>query len=345
MEQHHSTEEAPPSSGCAQCGFPVIEEGYPTPLCKACRTAFIRFPIPRSIKIFGGAVLVVLLFAMVRVPRSLSAGIHLERGKDAMDHARYATAEEEFQKVMKAMPKYTEGEEYLAVASFHNGDLKTFFESIQHLQGKKIEDESMYRDLNELVEKAGQYMPSDSLFALYTAYHAYDSIPEPVYLAYIQKYPDELFPVVAYTGVLLDKKRYASCDSLLDLVLGKDRTYVPALLMKTGLKRERSQLDSAEMYGYHILSLNKESAVGMSSLARTCLKGKRDHEGLEWAQKAVATDPGETYAKTTLALAWHFNKEYGKRDQLLALARQDTTASYQVKYVADVIAGREKFRD
>ena len=346
MEHQHPAEEPSSPAGCAQCGFPVIEEGYPTPLCATCRKAFVRFPIPNGIKIFGGVIVLVLVFAMIKVPKSLSAGIHLERGKDAIDHARYATAEKEFQQVVRQAPKYTEGEEYLALASFYNGDLSTFFQTVEHLEGKNVENEDMYRELSRLIAKGPNYFPADSLFAIYTAYHqSFDSIPAPVYLAYMQKYPDELFPVMMYASVVFNQKQYVACDSLLDVVLQRDDIYLPALLMKASVKRERSQLDSAEHYGRRILSLNSESAMGMSSLARTRLKGKRDKEGLDWAQKAVAVNPDNVYAKATLAMAWHFNNERVKRDRLLDELKKDTAATEHMTYVVDVIEGREKFRD
>jgi tetratricopeptide (TPR) repeat protein len=346
MEQdHHPTEEVPSRSGCAQCGHPVIEEGHATPLCTDCRRAFIRFPIPKAIKVFAGVLVLVLLFAMVKVPQNLSAGVHLKRGKKAMRQSNYFTAQNEFEKVRKAVPGYTGIEEYLAIASFYNQDMKTFFEVADHLGGKKVEDEDLYGELNRLMEKSANYVPPDSFFAFFETYHSFDSIPENVYSQYVAAHPDEIFPAIRYASVLSDQERYASCDSLLNLILEKDDTHPSALLMKASVKREFKQYDSAAYYCNRMLSLNRESTDGMSAMARILLRQKKDKEGLDWALKSYEINHAEPYVVATLALAYHFNNRQSERDKLFQAAKKDSMTAEYMKYVTDIMEGREKFRD
>ena len=104
--------------GCAGCNHPVIEHGYPTPLCRDCRDNFIKFPIPRVIKLFGAVLGIILLYAMSGVPKNLATGIHYERGKEAIEKENYFTAQRELTTVIDKAPSFLEAKEYLAIASF-----------------------------------------------------------------------------------------------------------------------------------------------------------------------------------------------------------------------------------
>jgi len=338
-------EKSPEPNVCAGCSHPVIEPGYPTPLCKDCRTRFIRFPIPSGIKIFGAILGLILLYAMWGLPKILTTGIHFQRGKEAIKKQNYFTGQRELKTVIKRAPSFLEAKEYLAIASFYNYDLETFANLVQDLQGKKIEDGDVYEELSLVINKGSNYFPSDSIMAVFEQYHSWDSIPETEYEKYISKYPDELFPAIRYASLLYDNEKYPLSDSLLNTILKEDPTYISALNMKTGLKREFKQLDSAHFYCDKILLLNKESTFGMSSKARTFLKQKNNAEGLEWALKSIDKDPGDPYSLATLALAYHFNNKTKERDELLKTSKNDSLAATYMQYTIDVMEGKEKFID
>src|SRR5688572_16267249 len=97
LEQDDQLPEEPERKGCANCGHLIVEPGYPTPLCQTCRTTFIKYPVPKSILIFAGAIALVLVYAMTKVPANITAGVHLKRGKKAMEEGNYYTAQKEFE--------------------------------------------------------------------------------------------------------------------------------------------------------------------------------------------------------------------------------------------------------
>ena len=126
MDQDHQTLEEKLSSGCVNCGHPVIEPGYSTALCKDCRTKFIRYPVPTGIKVFAALVVVALIIALFRLPGNLSAAVHYERGKDAIGKSNYLTADKELGEVLKKMPGFQEAKEYRSIAAFYNQDFSAF---------------------------------------------------------------------------------------------------------------------------------------------------------------------------------------------------------------------------
>jgi hypothetical protein len=87
--EHHE----PAGPVCAGCEGPLYEQKGRTPICNECRERFIRYPIPGWIKIFGGAILLLMVFGLTRLPANLSAAIHQKRGERAMAEHRYATAQ------------------------------------------------------------------------------------------------------------------------------------------------------------------------------------------------------------------------------------------------------------
>lgn len=331
-------------SGCTNCGHPVLSEGA-TSLCSECRESFIKFPIPVLIKAFGGIVLLILIFAMTKFPKSLSAGVHYERGNDAMDNHNYYTAQREFEKVIKEIPDYSEAKQHLAIASFHNLDMNVFIPVANELVGKAIEDQGTYFELQKIIDKAGDYFPSDSFSLLMENYPSIDSIPEQDYRDYISKYPEEVFPISRFASVLLNQNRYTECDSVLNGLLIYDGNFVNALTLKTSLKRQIGQMDSSHYYCDKLLSLNQEFSYGIASKARTYLMEKKNKEGLQWAQKSVAIDKKDFYSLATLAMAYHFNNKTAERDKLIKEVEADSVGVTYIGFVKDVISGKEKFQN
>lgn len=344
MDQDHLTEEDSRSSGCANCGHMVIDPGYPTPLCKECRTKFIRYPIPIGIKVFAGLVVAAMIIALFRLPGNLSAAVHYQRGKDAIAGSNYLTADKELGEVVKKMPGFQEAKEYRTIATFYNQNFSAFITLVSDLQGKKVEEESLYQEISDLTKKVSDYLPNDSFMAIIEKYHSMDSIPDGVCHQYMLEHTDEMFPAARYATFLLDNHRLQECDTILDDLLRKDPNYINALALKTGLKRELGQIDSAHYYCDKILALNKESAFGTASKARTYLKEKKDAEGMKWALKNIELRRNDPYSLATLALAYHLNNMTGDRDKLLEAAKKDSTQMESMQYVIDIMNGKQKFR-
>lgn len=344
-ENHVASQNEYATKGCANCSHPIVVHGFPTPLCEDCREKFVKFPIPVLIKVFAGIIGGVVILALFTLPKNLSAGIHLQRGKNAEKKRVYVTAENEFRKALQEQPKMVEVKAHLMITSFYNQDFQTFSNMYSDLETVSIEDEDLYMKLSKVLGKAVTYFPSDSFRSLLDIYHNTDSIPATAYTAYLAKYPEEQFAALRYASVLFDNHKYGDADSMLNIILQRDNQYISALYLKTAIKRESGEFDSAHYYSDQIIALNRESNYGMSAKARTYLRQKKDTEGLQWALKAIAISPDDPYSMATLTLAYHFNNKPGDRDKLLNDAKNDSLKSVYMKYAIDVIDGKEKFRN
>ena len=337
---------SPASPACASCKTPLYGEVYKTPLCPECRQAFIRFPIPKWIKAFGGGILLLLLFCLVTLPRNLRTGIHHKRGMEAMAQRKFSTAQKELEAVVKAEPKFLEAQCRLIIAAFYNGDLITMQKAYAAVVDKTIDDEDLIGQVQDVLAKTVTYLPSDSLLAFIEAKHtSLDSSTSFELTQYLQKQPGDQYAMTMLASRLMDAKEYEASDRVLQQCLALDRTYNPALAVMIPLKRERLQFDSALYYADRVLANNRESAYGYGAKARILLKAKKDAEALKVVKEGLAIDSHDPYCLATLAIAYHYTGDLKHRDALLKQAATDSTLTSPFSFASDVISGKEAFRN
>lgn len=255
------------------------------------------------------------------------------------------TALRELSDVIDKKPNFLEAKEYLAIAAFHNGDISLFAQMVGQLEGKQVDDEELLSTLNSLILKGEDYLPSDSFFKLIERYHGIDSIPLSEFEAFVLLHPAEPFATSKLASVLFDQNRFGEADSLLNILLAVDPSYLNALAIKPSVKRQLKQFDSAHYYCRQILVRNPESSYGLASRARTFLMEGKDGEGLKWALDANAIEPDNGYVMATLSLAYHFNNKATESAGLMDKLRKDSSNSSYLEYAEDVISGKEKFRN
>lgn len=330
---------------CASCGMPA-DHLQRTPLCTSCRTQFIAYPIPVWIKVFGGVLLCILLFSLSTLPKNIKTGMHYKRGEKAISEKNYLTAEREFQNVLQEEPDYLDAKCQLLIASFHNTDLSVFFKTSESLSNKQIDDEALFSNMQQLVNRAITYLPKDSFASIMQHYNMQvDSVPEVVYRSYLASFPNDYFAAFRFAGILTDQDRYREADSVINQLLGKDPEYYGALVLKASMKREQMQIDSSYYYIDHLLKANQEDVTALSSKVRTLLKEKKDDAALNLALQTTAMNDAESYSLASLALAYHFKNNLKDRDKVIQKIAADSSASGTLSYVNDIVSGKKKFRN
>lgn len=335
--QHHG------GSGCANCGSSFVEPGYHTPLCSDCRESFIRYPIPNWIKAFGGGVALVLIFALVNLPSQLSLGVHLARGKKAVDEHRFVTAQKELQAFTAKVPESDEALEHLLIATYYNHDLRMFDSVLDKLEGRSVEENMLYDRVQHLINQSAHYYPADTVSMNFLRnYKDFDSIPDADLSSFVSTH-DDISLRCTYAQRLYDRDEYDACDSVLRDLLHKDPEFWPALRLISGIKRLQDSLDVSIKYCNRMLSLNKEDVNAMCIKARTLIKQNKQQEAMGLVNKVLEQDKDNGYAKATLALAYHFSNQTAQRDQLMQQMQKDSITAAYLVYVNDVVSGKEKF--
>jgi hypothetical protein len=338
----------PSTTVCASCESPAVVEGYTTSLCNECRQRFIKYPIPLWIKIFAGAIGAVVLFSLFSFPKNLSMGVHLEKGKKAVEQHKYLTAQRELTAFTKANPEHIEAQGYLMLAAFYNNDYKSFSEIGQKVVNQPLENDKLLGELNRVADRFDEYYPSDSLLHLMESnIDSSKALPDTVYKRYLEGHPQEVYALYSYANSLYGQDRYAACDSMLELLLAKDEGYLPALRMRAGVQRELGDWDASVKTCDYILKINKEAAYAIASKARTRLKQHEDKEGLRLAQQSVDMNKEDGYCACTLVLAYHFNNQLKERDALISSIEKGGNKDMieYLQFAQDVISKKESFRN
>jgi len=333
---------------CIECDNPIIVKGYPNPLCEACREKFIKYPIPKWIKLFAAGIVVLLLFSLSKLPKNILTAMHLEKGKTAIAEKKYITAQLELEKADASLPGNQETESYLLLAAYHNQDLATLFKMFESLKSKTFEDQELFSKVESKIDQAQYFFPDDNFNALVNKNDSnYNNIPIDSLKAFTVKYPDNIYALYYYAGILSNKEDYPNCDSVLRQILDLNASFSPALELMSSVKRQENQFDSSINYCNKILDINKESAFAIASKARTFLKQKKDAEALKLALESVSLDANNPYSTGSLLLAYHFNNKQNEKQSLLKkiAAVQDTSYIASMQYVKDVISGKEIFRN
>lgn len=268
MENDQETVEGPPQpvNGCVNCGNPAVLKEYPTKLCSECREKFIRFPVPKWLWAFAGALGLLLVFSLFSLPENIAAGIALEKGKKAEKRHLYVTAQREFKKVIEKEPSYVEAQSHLMKAAFYNLDFGTFGMALKSLEKKDIEDRELFSELDQLVVKSGNYFPKDSLQQLTNRYDSLKTdLPDNVLLAYIIEHDTDVYAKFMYTSRLYDKKNYAVCDSISYKILETDPSFIPTLSLLTSSERETGNYPASVKYCERLLDINSEYSFAIGS--------------------------------------------------------------------------------
>ncbi len=330
---------------CISCGNPQILHGYPNALCEECREKYIKFPVPLWVKAFGGALALLVIFLLFNLPKTLSAGIGYERGIKAEEAKKYETEQQEMERVVQAMPAYTEAKAHLLIAAFYNNDLGTIAGMAQQLSGKKIDDEELFRETDAMLTKSDSYFPTDSFAALLKKYpDSTGGIPDAAFKRFVLQTPDDLFAKMRYASVLDNEKNYTASDSMLQVVLQKDAAYIPALEFIEGLKRVMNDTKASFDYCDKLLAINHESLFALAGKARTFLKTNQPKQALQYALQAYNIKPTDGYSYATLVMAYHFNNMPKERDALIDKAKKskDPVIEGYMKYALDVINKKDQ---
>jgi tetratricopeptide (TPR) repeat protein len=332
------------NNNCIKCNSPDILTGYPNKLCADCRTSLIKFPIPMWVKLFGAGVLMVMIIAMIWLPENFRAALDLAKAEKAEAKREYFTEQQSLEKALKIAPNSEEILLHLAIASFYNGDFNTLFDCTNKLSGKKMQDTALVNRVNVVMSETESYMPDSNFNKAFEKYKNI-TIPDTAYKSYLAKHPGDVYVTFSLASSYSDKENYPAADSMLTKVLNMDPVHIPALNAITMVKREQGQTDASIKYCDILLGMNHQNLYALSSKARSLIKSKKNTEGLAMAKQVYALDKKNAYNTSTLALAYHFNNDFKKRDEMVALAHRDTVSAMYLKYVQDVISNKVKYQN
>ncbi|MFD0794328.1 tetratricopeptide repeat protein [Mucilaginibacter litoreus] len=333
--------DVPEVLSCKNCNDLDVVHGYPILLCANCRNKFINYPIPLWVRLFGAGICLILVISLIWLPANFTAAIAISRAEKAEKNKDYITEQHELEKAFKTAPNSSDVLEHLMIASFYNDDFETLSDASAKLGNRPIEDSVMLNKLNYIITQSRLYAPSDTFNIVFKNYAA-KKIPDSTLARYVKHNPFDIYASYLLASTYDETKQYELADPLLSHILDIDSEYIPAIYYKTKVKRALNQIDSSLFYCNRILQLNHQSVYGLAAKARTLLKTGNLQEGLKLAQQSHDLNKNDGYGTATLAIAYHLNKNFKKRDFILQTAAKDSLTTYYIIFAKDVISNKNQ---
>jgi tetratricopeptide (TPR) repeat protein len=346
VENNDEIQEEVIQMGCACCGKQELEEGYVTPLCKECRQALVKRPIPLWIKGVSGVVVAIMLAAFFQFPSALGAGIHYEKGIKAENQKKYVTAVAEF---TKAAQKYSDSTLIhckLYIAYYYNEQIDEAYKEFNNISGKSIDSEEVLKEVNAATASMGDlYFYSDKLGVLLKKLKNSSSAERVTEeLAFIKKNPKDVYAKYLLANDLYDVKRFDDAIKYCDEVITLFPTFNMGYCFEAAAYREKAEYETAIEMCNKALQNNYENAEAYVSLSKIELKRNHNKEGLTYAKKACLLNKQNDHALANLALAYHYNKMVKERDNTIKQMKKEKRNAYEIQMVSDIISGKNKWR-
>ncbi|HTK20058.1 MAG TPA: hypothetical protein VL442_11110 [Mucilaginibacter sp.] len=285
-----------------------------------------------------------MLISIFWLPKNLEAAVALARAERAENQHNYISEQAELEKAKKIVPSSIDVQAHLLIASFYNSDFKTLGETANFLENKKVEDSALFNRASYVMSQTTSYVPSEAFTKHFFSYKN-SIIPDSAYEHYLKDSPGDIYALNSLASSYTKQEKYKAADSVFTRTLAVQSSFLPAMEYKTMIKRELNQLDSSLYYCNKVLAVNHQNILVISSKARTLLKMGKNSEGLNLAMDANKLDKTNPYNLATMAIAYHFNKEYKKRDALIKLAQNDSVSKETMSYAKDIISGKVKFQN
>lgn len=345
MQKENLENELLESTVCKNCNDPKIEQGYSFPLCGNCRKMFSKQPLPIWIKGFFGLTMIILAIALLKFPERLEAAVFFEKGLQAEQSRRYLSAVRNYQKVLKTYPDSAPVLARLGISYFQSNQIQESAETLMKLSGRNLSNQELVAEVNYIISRIETlYIPDQELNQILESRH------EPAKLAtklraYLENKPSNIVGLSWLANSLFDLQRYNEVESICLEMIERQPDFDPAYSLLAATYREKKEYEKGSNYCMKMLERNIENPIAYVTLSRIELKRHHDLAGLQYAEKAYGFDSESPYTIANLALAYHYNNQYDKRDETIELLKKAKNHADDLKKLMAIINGAEKWRE
>jgi tetratricopeptide (TPR) repeat protein len=136
-------------------------------------------------------------------------------------------------------------------------------------------------------------------------------------LQYTKKYPNDYKGWSLLGSVSVELNSDSLANTYLDKALRLNPKDVMALTELGVIERKRKNYDKAANYYEKAIAIDPAYGRAYASLMLIELKRANYQKAVALGEKGTALEPDALYMKAQLSLAYHFNKQFDKRDALI----------------------------
>ncbi|GKX31545.1 hypothetical protein SH1V18_40250 [Vallitalea longa] len=328
---------------CENCGSSVTEDGYKTKLCPSCRYKLSKRPLPKSIKIFLGIIMVLIVYSFMRLPNSMKGVLAYEKGKKAESQKKYVTALKQYQIADKEYD-LTDIKAKIIVAEFYNGNYITANDLLCDLEGEIIEDKSLYDQLLNISTYINEiYYYTDDLYNLMNEISSQSNdIKIERLTEYINTNPFNIETAITLAGLYYTEDNLEQSKKYMQMVLDQYPDYQYALEALASYETELENYDTAAKICDQLFNINSESLGAYVTYADIELRKSNDKKALEYVEKAYNLDPVNSSVLNMMIITYQVNKMYEERDDLLEEIEKMDLPPEELKYFKDIKKNLQK---
>ena len=136
-------------------------------------------------------------------------------------------------------------------------------------------------------------------------------------LDYTKKYPEDYKGWSLLGAVSVELNNDTLGEGCLNKALQLNPKDVMALAELGVIERKEKNYDKAASYYNQAINIDPTFGRAYASLMLIELKRGNYQKAVDLGEKAVSLEPGALYMKAQLALAYHFDKQFDKRDKIM----------------------------
>ncbi|MFH0893758.1 MAG: hypothetical protein V2A54_04920 [Bacteroidota bacterium] len=329
-------------NGCVSCNSLLVEEGYTTKLCHSCRSKLLKHSFPRWVKGFFLVVILCLGYELFRFPEIFGDGISYARAKKYEENKKFVSAQRIYTELTDKYPYSSEILVRLYACSYQNMDFIQSVNTLDILIKRDSKDQDIINEANFISSSFEKYyVPSEGFLKIIN-----DSLSKDSLLKAVENYtscnPYEFYPVDFLYNLYFSRRQYDKCIQISNDAVKRDPEFIYGYCLLAAAEREKLDFVLARQHTQKVLETNSESAAGLSTLAKIELKAGNNKKGLELMQQAA-----DLYGKNdlnmnlSLALAYHFNDNQAKADEILKDERKNISQDEDYYlYIDSIIHGK-----
>ncbi len=134
---------------------------------------------------------------------------------------------------------------------------------------------------------------------------------------YTQKYPEDARGWSFWGTVAVEMGNDSLAQVVLSRALVLDSKDYKAITGLGVIESHKKNYDKAEAYYYESIKVNPNYSIAYGSLSALELRRNNFHKAAELGEKATLLNPEDLISQANLSVAYHFLKQYNKRDSLI----------------------------
>ncbi|WP_099188847.1 tetratricopeptide repeat protein [Tepidibacter mesophilus] len=328
---------------CCNCKEEEALENHPTDLCKNCREAYIKYPIPIWIKALSVIVLIIMIFSLMHFKSSLIGAVNYERGLKAEKELKYVTAQNSYKKALDQFPESELLKSRLFIASVKGDNLEEIETAYDEILKIEYYDKDLLNEVQSAINLYGKnfFITNGIEEILQNKNLSIDQVISSLEKLTKSNENENICGAYYYLGsAFYSNKEYEKAISAFDTAYSINPEIYFFKIPKATCYTELGDYEKAKEVLKETFTFNKEYTPAYVSLSFINLKEHNYEEALKNAHIAYSIDKNNLDSVEAITISNHYLKNENERDKYIKILKENNY--YNIDRVKDIVSGKIK---